>query len=258
MRGPGQTTVWGVHSEQRQVGHTPELAQMPVPMGRIPHLALRTGDARDANRQPRYTTRTVPTSDRSIHPRAGGEVGHPLGCDPAISSHLLTAGLAWLAVRVKRKYYLPWKGVGKERDHPCGGRVSSSPMPSSRAMPACTILARKAWSRLPPPITEERVMRIFEHLASARPQTWARHLGGAGPVGPQGKKSSKHALAVELLDQSLAANGQLVSSVQRRPLVVGSPGSTPPKSLAWRIRGAHRRYLWRAGEAITKCAVVIG
>ena len=61
----------------------------------------------------------------------------------------------------------PLEGAGKERDRPCGGRVSSSTMPSSLAMPACTILAWKAWSRLPPTITEERVMRTFEHLASA-------------------------------------------------------------------------------------------
>jgi hypothetical protein len=125
-------------------------------------------------------------------------------------------------------------------------------------MPACTIFARKAWSRLPPTITRERVMRTFDHLASASPQTRAWHPGGAGPARPQGKKISKNALVVELLEQSLAANGQLVSSVQRRPLIGGSPESTPPKGLAWHTRGAHRRYSWSAGEVIAKCAVVIG
>jgi hypothetical protein len=113
MRGPGQTTIWGVHSEQRQVGHTPELAQTPVPMGCIPHLALPTSDARDADRQARYTTRTVPTSDRSIHPRAGGEVGQPLGCDPAISSHLLIAGLPCSCeAEVLPPLEEGWKGAG--------------------------------------------------------------------------------------------------------------------------------------------------
>ena len=88
-----------VSSEQGQAGRTSELAQTPAPMGRIPQLALHTGDARDADWQPRDTTRTVPTTDRSIHPRAGGEAGRPLIAIPLyypISSPQVCWGLPFV------------------------------------------------------------------------------------------------------------------------------------------------------------------